>query len=155
METAAPWFIFDKRYEYLLTIEAKNYLKKIKDLLNQAESIKTESDEVYKDYKNRHMSVKEEFEKVDLEKLAPEEKINVNLLVEKNKEGLEHAYNVISYINNILKKFDEDVLRVNTEIKNKTLVEDMVRISQDYGTMKHYNPRSVVLKYSKEKKLVK
>ena len=155
LETSSPWFIFDKRYEYLLTIEAKSYVRKIKDLLTLGESTKVETDEVYINYKNRHMTVKEEFEKVNLEKFSPEEKINLNSLIEKNKEGVENAYNVISYINNILKKIDEDVLSVQTDIKNKTLVEVMVKISKDYGSMKHYNARSVVLKYSKEKKFIK
>ncbi len=155
LETASPWLSFDKKYEYLLTVEAKSYVKKIKDLLTLGESMKIESDESYINYKNKHMAVKEELEKVDLGKYSDEEKIKLNLLIDKNKEAFEHAYNVISYINNILKKIDEDVLSVQNDFKDKSLIEVMVKISLDYGSMKHYNARSVVLKYSKEKKFVK
>jgi len=155
LENESPWLSFDKKYEYLLTVEAKNDIKKIKTLLTLGESMKIETDENYINYKNKHMTVKEEFDKLDLGKYSHEEKLKLNLLIDKNKEVLEHAYNVISYINNILKKIDEDVLSVQTNFKDKSLLEVMVKISLDYGSMKHYNPRSIVLKYSKEKKFVK
>jgi hypothetical protein len=155
LEKAEPWFVFDKKFEYLLTIEAKNYLKKIKDFLNLANSLKKESDEVYKELKSNKMNVFEEFDKIDSEKLPPEDKMKIDSAVNKNKESLEHAYQVISFINNLLLKMEPDVENVQNDLNNKSLVQDMLRISKDYLLMKHYNAKSVVMKYCREKKAIK
>lgn len=153
LQNTDPWLVFDKRFEYLLTIEAKNYLKKIKEFLNLSESIKKEFDEVCKNYKIKQTTAREEIDKIDLEKLNIEEKEKMGSLLDLNKELLEHAYRVVSYFNNILIKFDSDLESVLNDFKNKILLEDMLRISKDYSSMKHYNSRAVVLKYSKEKKV--
>jgi hypothetical protein len=147
-----PWFIFDKRNEYLLTIEGKNYLKKIKEFLSQSESLKKEFDEIYKNYRDKKIAAKEEIDKIDTEKINPEENIKMNSLLDQNRDLIEHAYNVVNYFNNILKRFESDIESVLNDFRSKVLVEDMLKISIDYASMKQYNPRAVVLKYSKEKK---
>jgi hypothetical protein len=148
-----PWFVFDKRYEYLLTLDAKNYLKKIKEFLTLSESIRTEFDEVYRNFKIKQIAAKEEIDKVDLEKLNLEEKEKMSSVLDKNKELLDHAYYVISFFNNILSKYESDVESVVSDFKSRVLVDDMIKISTDYASMKYYNSRAVVLKYSKEKKV--